>query len=130
MSDDWLTNIFVFSPFVCIGLIFLIISQSNKIDKLKRKINLTDFPEKIKLEQEKHSLEAQKIKAEINKINLDIEKRVREGEFHLKVLRKPFGNCIKSMTSNYIWLRFTKNKIEIINSTGLKAEINAEWTKL
>lgn len=127
--DGLLTNICFWSPFVCCVLIVICIKQSNKIDKLKADLKLQNVPEIIKLKQEESKLAQDKIKAECDRINLDIEKRIREGEFCLKIPKKPFLSCIKSVVSDYVWIRFKNYKIEILGTGGFKAELSAQWMK-
>lgn len=125
-----ITNIFFFSPFVCVVLFIIIISQSKKIDKLENKLALQDVPEIIKMKQEKHELEQKETKARITKINLEIDERINKGEFYIKVPRKPLLACLRAHTDGYVFLKFADRKLEIINSGTSKIEIMASWQKL
>lgn len=127
--DSLFTNIMFWSPLVCVILLIICIKQDKKIDKLKAELNLQDVPEIIKLKQEESKLRQDKIKAECTKINLDIEKRIKEGEFYLKLPKKPFVSCIKSVVSDYVWLRYKDHKIEVVGTGGFKAELSAQWMK-
>lgn len=127
--DSLFTNIMFWSPLVCVILLIICIKQDKKIDKLKAELNLQDVPVIIKLKQEESKLAQDKIKAECARINLDIEKRIREGEFYLKLPKKPFVSCIKSVVSDYVWLRYKDHKMEVVGTGGFKAELSAQWMK-